>query len=95
MARTKPPEQLKPRTIRLSDSEMFAFRSIGGTAWLRNRLHKLRVGKRLVAIRNRSMRIDYLAGVSQVALARKYNVERTTVWRITKDLKNDTTLQAD
>ena len=85
MARTKSSEP-KPRTIRLSDADMLAFRSIGGSEWLRSRLSKIAVSKRITAIRNRSMRIDYLAGVSIARLCLKYNVDRTTVWRITKDL---------
>jgi hypothetical protein len=35
MPRPKPPEPLKPRFVRMSDSEWRAFKELGGAEWLR------------------------------------------------------------
>lgn len=35
MPRPKPPEELKPRYIRMSDSEFEKFKKLGGAEWLR------------------------------------------------------------
>jgi hypothetical protein len=36
MPRPKPPEPLKGREIRLSDTQMAKFKSLGGSKWLRD-----------------------------------------------------------
>jgi len=35
MPRPKPPEELKPRYIRMSDTEYEKFKKLGGAEWLR------------------------------------------------------------
>lgn len=35
MPRPKPPEPLKPREVRMSDTEWTKFKELGGAAWLR------------------------------------------------------------
>lgn len=82
MPRPKPPEELKPRCIRMSDSEWFVFRSIGGADWLRSRLEKTGKLSNFKAIRNKRMRMDWLGGMSMEAVGKKYGLDRTTVWRI-------------
>lgn len=84
MPRPKPAEELKPRCVRLSDTEWQLFKTVGGVDWLRSRLGKLRLTNNLKAIRNRRMRMDFMGGMTQTAIAKKYNVDRTTVWRITQ-----------
>lgn len=82
MPRPKPPEELKPRCVRLSDAEWAVFKTVGGVDWLRSRLAKLRITNNLKAIRNRRMRMDALGGMTKAAIAKKYGVDRSTVSRI-------------
>jgi hypothetical protein len=84
MPRPKPPEELKPRCIRLSDTEWAVFRIVGGADWLRSRLGKLNKVNNLKAIRNRRIRMDVLGGMTLDAVAKKYALDRSTVWRIVK-----------
>ena len=35
MPRPKPPEPIKPRNLRMSDTEWAKFKEMGGAAWLR------------------------------------------------------------
>ena len=40
MPRSKPPEPMKGRAIRLTDRHMMIFRELGGIVWLRHQLDK-------------------------------------------------------
>jgi len=75
---------LKPRYIRLSDDDWALFRGVGGVEWLREKLAKLDTAainrhKRAVKIRK-----DAADGMSDLALSKKYNLDRVTIWRIRK-----------
>lgn len=70
------------KPISMTDSEWEVFEMAGGEVWLRQRLMKMH--KTGVAKRNRNNRIrrDKAAGMTDIELAEKYNVARTTIWRI-------------
>ena len=70
------------KPIELSESEWEAFEMIGGATWLRNRLRKMKENG--IAIRNRNSRIrrDKAQGMGDTELGQKYNLDRTTIWRI-------------
>lgn len=75
---------MKPRYMRMTDTEWAVFREIGGVEWLRSRLAKL--DAEAIAKRRRDLKIrkDAADGMSDLALSKKYNLDRVTIWRIRK-----------
>lgn len=82
MPRPKPPEPLKPRAIRMSDTEWEMFKHMGGADWLRSRLYKLNLTGIVKRQRNDRIRAAAAAGKTDAAIAREFNVDRSTVWRV-------------
>jgi Mor family transcriptional regulator len=74
----------EPRTIRMSETEWGVFELIGGVQWLKSRLrhmHKAGYAKRQ---RNNRIRKDHEEGLNIAVLAEKYQLDKTTIWRILK-----------
>ena len=84
MPRPKPPEPLKPRAVRMSDTEWEMFKHIGGADWLRSRLDKLRITGIVKRQRNSRIRKAALMGKSDAQIGKELNINRSTVWRILK-----------
>lgn len=84
MPRPKPPEDLKPRQVRLSERQWQRLLALGGADWLRRTLSNK--GQHLVTrqkvLRNRNVRIDRAAGMEIKAIAEKYSISWRTVLRI-------------
>jgi hypothetical protein len=86
MPRPKPPEEIKPRCVKLSDKQWLKFKTIGGSEWLRTTLDG-RVTRPVTAEkteRNRRVRIDRTAGMLIKDIAAKHAVSWRTVLRILK-----------
>ena len=84
MPRPKPPEEIKPRTVRMSDAEWEMFKHIGGADWLRSRLNKLRIMGIVKRQRNNKIRKAYDQGWSIESLSQMYSVSTATIRRILK-----------
>ncbi len=82
MPRPKPPEPLRPHPVRLSDTQWAAFQELGGSEWLRSRIDKLRVAGIAKRQRNNRIRRAHAMGETPSQIAAKFNIDRTTVWRI-------------
>lgn len=82
MPRPKPPEPLKPRQVRLSDTQWIAFKALGGGDWLRSRITKLNMVGIAKRQRNRAIRKAHALGVPMADIGKKFNVDRSTVWRV-------------
>lgn len=84
MSRPKPPEPLKPRAVRMSDTEWDLLKHIGGADWLRSRLAKLRNTGVVKRQRNRRIRAAARSRKSHAQIGKETNINRSTVWRILK-----------
>lgn len=84
MPRPKPPEPLKPRAVRMSDTEWETFKNVGGSDWLRSRLKKLNLTGIAKRQRNQRIRKAALMGKSDAQIGKEFNIDRSTVWRILK-----------
>jgi hypothetical protein len=84
MPRPKPPAPLKPRAIRMSDTEWEMFKHIGGADWLRSRLAKLGITGIVKRQRDSRVRAASRLGKSHAQIGTELNINRSTVWRILK-----------
>ena len=84
MPRPKPIEPLKPRAVRMSDTEWESFKHLGGADWLRSRLDKLRIKGIVKRQRNTRIRAAAKLGKSHAQIGKELNIDRSTVWRILK-----------
>lgn len=82
MTEKRKSEQPEPRSIRLTESEYERFRGLGGTAWLRKLLQTMKEPTRHKTVRNTQIIQDHKAGLSDTVLAKKYSLNRATIWRI-------------
>lgn len=82
MSPKKPKPELQTRSVRLTDKEYDQFKAIGGNNWLRERLTKMAMPTRVRSARNTAIRIDAAGGMSDTELAKKYGVDRATIWRV-------------
>lgn len=82
MPRPKPAIELKPRSIRLTDTDWAKLQSIGGVQWLRVSLRKSRASTIYRTERNKQMRLAYAAGASVAELVLQFKINRVTAWRI-------------
>lgn len=82
MPRPKPPEVLIPRSVRMSHSQWAAFDALGGSAWLRSRIGKLNMTGIAKRERNRRIQAALRMGEPVKDIAKRFKVERTTVWRV-------------
>lgn len=84
MPRPKPPEPLRARGIRLTDSDWTLFTAAGGVVWLRNRLNSAGLRIRYLGMeRNRRIVADS-RHMSRSELAEKYQLSRSTINKILK-----------
>jgi hypothetical protein len=87
MPRPKPPQELKVRAIRLTDTQMAALKLLGGAPWLRAKIMAcVKVGA-LQRERNRRVRVDRASGMSLKAVAKKHKLAERTVITITGTTK--------
>lgn len=84
MPRPKPLEPLKPRAVRMSDTEWELFKNIGGSDWLRSRLQKLNLTGIVKRQRDRRIRKAASMGKSSAQIGKEFNIDRSTVWRVLK-----------
>jgi hypothetical protein len=84
MATKKPStdKMLKPHYLRMTDADWATFKAIGGADWLRARISAMKPSA--VANRKRDVQIrkDFAEGLTDMAIAKKHNVDRVTVWRL-------------
>jgi len=84
MPRPKPPEPLKPRAVRMNDTEWEMFKHLGGADWLRSRLDKLRITGIVKRQRNNRILKAHSEGDNITDLAKKFNVSTATIRRTLK-----------
>ena len=84
MPRPKPPEPLRPWSVRLTYKNIVALRRLGGSQWMRDIISKHDRGKAAIGLRkerDRRIRVDRSAGRTTGQLAVKYGVSTRTVVR--------------
>jgi hypothetical protein len=82
MSKPEPALPLKPRYLRMTDKDWATFKAIGGADWLRARIAAMRPS--VIAKRKRDVQIrkDFAEGLTDIAIAKKHNIDRVTVWRL-------------
>ena len=76
------PMKLKPRGVRLTDTDAKTLVDIGGAVWLRHYLRSIPPGRRKLLQRNRDIRRLSAKGVPDTVIALKLGINRATVWRV-------------
>ena len=84
MPRPKPPEPLKPRQIRLSDSDWQKLREAGGPAAMRLWLNRTTESAARRKSRDEAIRLGLGCGLSVAVLASKYELSKKTIYEITR-----------
>jgi len=86
MPRPKPPQELKVRSVRLTDTQWAKFDRMGGAAWMRRTLDRhYQLTRADRAERDRRVRIDRTAGLTMQAIADRHHITRKTVSRILRN----------
>jgi len=76
------PLDTKRRSVTLTNDEWTLYDSLGGAAWLRTTLGNMRTASVNRAMRRIEIRRMVAAGYSDIEIATKFNIDRTTVWRM-------------
>lgn len=73
---------LLPRVFHMSAEDWSTFDLLGGEAWLRSRMRRAHLMGYAKRGRNNRIRADSAAGMTDIQLAEKYQLDRSTIWRI-------------